>query len=129
MWYPRDVTDVGELLNANLHGVFGNRDAVSRRRAIEATFAEEIVFSDPDETVVGWDALERKAAGLLDGAPAEFVFADQGPAYLAGDLGVQAWAFGPEGAPIVRGVDVIRVRDGRIVELQTALASAIAGRG
>jgi hypothetical protein len=48
-----------------------------RGRAIEAAFAEEIVFSDPDGTVVGGDALERKAAGLRDGATAEFVAADR----------------------------------------------------
>lgn len=117
------MRDVGELLEANLHRVFGNRDAQSRRSSIEETFAEDVTFSDPDETVVGWDAVERKAAGLLADARADFVFADDGLAYIAGDLGVQAWAFGPAGAPVVRGVDVITVRDGRIVELRTALAS------
>jgi hypothetical protein len=123
VWYPRGMPDIRELLDANLHRVFGNRDPVSRRAAIERTFSEDVVFSDPDETVVGWDALERKAAGLLDGAPAEFVFADEGPAYLAGDLGIQAWSFGPAAAPVARGVDLITVRDGRIAELRTALAA------
>ncbi len=123
MWYSGVMTAVGELLDANLHRVFGNRDPVSRRRAIDEVFAEDIRFSDPDETVVGRDALETKAAGLLDGAPASFVFADDGSAYVAGDLGVQAWAFGPEGEPVARGVDVITVRDGVIVELRTALAA------
>jgi ketosteroid isomerase-like protein len=115
---------VAELLDANLHGVFGNRDPLARRRAIDEVYAEDVVFADPDETVVGRDALERKAAGLLDGAPEEFVFADEGPAYIAGELGVQAWTFGPEGAPVARGVDLITVRDGRITELRTALAAS-----
>lgn len=123
MWYPRRMSDVEELLDANLHRVFGNRDPAARRQAIDEVYAEDVVFADPDETVVGRDALERKAAGLLDGAPAVFVFADEGPAYVAGDLGVQAWSFGPAGAPVARGVDLITVREGRIVELRTALAA------
>jgi ketosteroid isomerase-like protein len=118
------MSTVAELLDANLHRVFGNRDPASRRRAIDEVYAEDVVFADPDATVVGRDALEQKAAALLDGAPESFVFADEGPAYLAGDLGVQAWSFGPAGAPVARGVDVITVRDGRIVELRTALAAS-----
>ncbi|WP_291048734.1 nuclear transport factor 2 family protein [Herbiconiux sp.] len=112
---------VSELLAANLHDVFGNRDPESRRAAIEASFAADVVFTDPEETVEGWDALEAKAAGLLDGAPADFVFADDGLAYVSADTGVQAWTFGPSGAPVARGVDIITVRDGRITELLTLL--------
>lgn len=113
---------ITELLTANLAEVFGNRDAASRRSAIERVYAEDVVFSDPEEEVRGWDALEAKAAGLLDGAPESFVFADAGPVYLARDTGALAWTFGPEGAPVARGVDVIEVRDGRIHALRTLLA-------
>jgi ketosteroid isomerase-like protein len=112
---------VAELLAANLHDVFGNRDPGSRRAAIEALFAPEVLFVDPEETVTGWDALEAKAAGLIDGAPADFVFADDGLGYVSADTGVQAWTFGPAGSPAARGVDIITVRDGRITELRTLL--------
>ncbi|TAJ46495.1 MAG: nuclear transport factor 2 family protein [Herbiconiux sp.] len=112
---------VSDLLAANLHDVFGNRDAVSRRAAIEASFTPDVAFIDPEETVTGWDALEAKAAGLLDGAPADFVFADDGLAYVSADTGVQGWTFGPAGSPAARGVDIITVRDGRITELRTLL--------
>lgn len=112
---------VSELLATNLHDVFGNRDAGSRRAAIEASFADDVLFADPEESVTGWDALEAKAAALLDGAPADFAFADDGLAYVSPDTGVQGWTFGPAGAPVARGVDIITVRDGRITELRTLL--------
>ena len=113
---------ITELLTAQLHDVFGNRDAASRREAIERIYAEDVVFTDPEEQVRGWDALEAKAAGLLDGAPADFSFAEVGPVYAGEASGVLAWTFGPAGAPVARGVDVIEVRDGRITSLLTLLA-------
>ncbi|MCS5735215.1 nuclear transport factor 2 family protein [Herbiconiux daphne] len=111
-----------ELLLANLRDVFGNRDAVSRRRAIDETYADDVEFTDPEETVVGRDALEKKAASLLDGAPAEFVFAEDGIAYADAEMGAQSWTFGPAGNPAARGIDLITVRDGRISVLRTILA-------
>src|SRR4051812_4392338 len=103
-----------ELLAANLHGVFGERDATRRHATAMATYTDDVRFVDPDETVVGRDALEAKAAALLDGAPG-FVFADDGPAYLAGERAAMAWTLGPEGAPpVARGVDVVTIVDGRI---------------
>jgi ketosteroid isomerase-like protein len=110
-----------ELLAANLHSVFGNRDAASRREAIEATYAPDVVFTDPEGPVTGWDALEAKAAALIGGAPAGFEFVEDGVAYAGSDVGALAWAFGPSGSPVARGIDLITVRDGRISELRTLL--------
>jgi hypothetical protein len=115
---------VSELLTANLHEVFGNHDVASRRAAIERTYASDVTFSDPEGTVVGWDALEQKAAGLLETVPAGFQFVEEGRRYVSGTHGVLAWGFGPVGAPAVRGVDVIEVRDGVVVTLTTVLAEA-----
>jgi hypothetical protein len=47
-----------ELLDANLHRVFGNRDAASRREAIDAIYTVDVAFSDPEGTTIGRDALE-----------------------------------------------------------------------
>jgi hypothetical protein len=116
------VATITDLLTANLREVFGNRDAASRRAAIERVYAEDVIFTDPEERVTGWDALEAKAAGLIDDAPESFVFADAGPVYLGETTGALAWTFGPADAPVARGVDVIEVRDGRIVSLLTLLA-------
>lgn len=121
------MTDVNEMLRGNLHRVFGERDPGRRRAAIDELYAEDVRFSDPEETVVGRDALERKAAGLLDRTPPDFAFAEDGPAYADAETGALAWAFGPAGAPVARGIDLVTVRDGRIVELRTLLLDAPAG--
>jgi hypothetical protein len=47
-----------ELLDANLHRVFGNRDAASRREAIDAIYTVDVAFSDPEGTTIGRDAVE-----------------------------------------------------------------------
>ncbi|WP_348788616.1 nuclear transport factor 2 family protein [Leifsonia sp. NPDC080035] len=113
---------ISELLDANLHRVFGERDAARRRAAIDEVYAEDVVFSDPEGSVTGRDALAAKAEALLSGAPDAFVFRADGPAYAGTDSGALAWTLGPEGAPVARGIDVITVRDGRIAELRTMLA-------
>ncbi|MCK2212327.1 nuclear transport factor 2 family protein [Actinomadura sp. ATCC 31491] len=114
---------VPELLAANLHDVFGNRDAAARRAAIDEIYAEDVVFTDPEGVTRGRDALEEKARRLLDRVPPEFVFAEDGPRYASAGRGALAWAFGPEGAPAVRGLDVISVTDGRIAEIVTLFAA------
>jgi hypothetical protein len=47
-----------ELLDANLPRVFGNRDAASRREAIDAIYTVDVAFSDPEGTTIGRDAVE-----------------------------------------------------------------------
>ena len=113
------MSEIADLLAANLHRVFGNRDAGARRAAIEEVYAADVAFTDPDGAVVGWDALEEKAAALLSAVPDTFAFTDDGPVYAGGDFGALAWAFGPAGAPVARGIDAVTVRDGRIATLRT----------
>lgn len=113
---------VSELLTANLHDVFGNTDAASRRAAIERTYSADVTFTDPEGTVTGWDALEQKAAALLESVPAGFQFVEEGRRYVSETHGALAWGFGPVGSPAVRGIDVVEVRDGVVVALTTVLA-------
>lgn len=113
------MTSVSELLSANLHQVFGNRDADARRRTIEAVYSPDVVFTDPEGTVHGRSAVEEKAADLLAGAPEDFVFAEDGERYVGADIGALAWAFGPRGAPVVRGIDVLTVENGYITSVRT----------
>lgn len=116
------MTDrIDDLMTANLLRVFGERDAAARRAVIADTYAEDVVFSDPEESVTGHAALDAKAQGLLDAAPG-FVFAPDGPVRQAQDLGHLAWTFGPAGGePVASGIDIALVRDGRIAQLWTLL--------
>jgi len=118
------MTGVSDLLAANLHDVFGNRDASSRHATVERVYSEDVVFTDPDGAVEGRAAVEQKAAALLAGAPDDFVFAEDGERYVAADIGALAWAFGPAGAPIARGIDVITVADGTITSVRTFFVEA-----
>jgi ketosteroid isomerase-like protein len=118
------MSSVSDLLAANLHDVFGNRDAAARRAAIERTYTEDVTFTDPEGSVTGQDAVEQKARELLDKTPATFVFAEDGRRYAGPDTGALGWSFGPEGGdPAARGIDIITVRDGRIATLVTVFAA------
>lgn len=120
--YALAMSTTSELLTASLHDVFGNRDATSRRRAIERSYATDVVFRDPDGSVTGWDALEAKASSLIDDAPAGFQFVEEGHRYVSDTHGALGWGFGPVGDPQVRGIDVIEVRDGVVTSLTTFFA-------
>jgi hypothetical protein len=115
------VTDIPELMRSNLLDVFNERDAGRRRAAIARTYAPDVTFSDPEETITGHEALDAKAGKLLDESP-EFVFRPGGPVRVNHDLGYLAWELGPAGAPpVVRGVDIALVADGVIARLYTLL--------
>ncbi|MEV4351270.1 nuclear transport factor 2 family protein [Actinoplanes sp. NPDC049596] len=112
---------IEELMRANLLEVFGERDAERRRAAIARIYTEQVKFSDPDETVVGYGALDAKAQKILDEAPG-FVFSASGPIRVVQDLGYLAWNFGPEGAPpVVSGLDIALIEDGRIASVYTLI--------
>jgi len=113
------MPNVTDLLAANLYDVFGNRDATTRRAAIDRLYTQDVVFTDPEGTTTGRDAVADKAADLLANAPADFEFSEDGRRYAGPDAGALAWAFGPPGTPAVRGIDVITVRDGRIAAILT----------
>jgi hypothetical protein len=115
------VATIAELMQATLLGVFNERDADRRRAAIARTYAPDVEFSDPEETVTGHAAIDAKAQALLDTSPG-FVFTPAGSARVVRDLGCLEWEFGPDGQPpVVRGMDIALVRDDLIVSLYTLL--------
>ena len=113
------MDSISALLSANLHEVFGNRDAIARHAAVERIYSEDVVFIDPEGTSRGRSAVEGKAAALLDDAPSNFVFVEDGERYVGEDIGALAWAFGPLGAPVARGIDVLTILDGTITSVRT----------
>ncbi len=91
---------IRDLMHANLFDVFNERDPERRIAAIAKTYTGDVVFSDPDEIVTGREALNNKAQKRLDKAP------------------------GFEGQPpVVSGMDIAIVKEGRIATLYTLLTS------
>ena len=117
------IRDARELLHANLHEVFSERDPDARWAAIERTYAEDVKFIDPEGQSVGRQAVNDRVQKLLDGVSAEFVFEEDSPRYVSADAGALAWRFGPPGSPVARGIDILTVHDGRVIVLRTLLTS------
>jgi hypothetical protein len=116
------MPDAAELLQMN-RDVFAERDPEKRRAAIERTYAEDVRFIDPDGESVGREAINDRAQKILDDAPADFVLEEDGLAYVSPDTAIQAWRFGPPGSPVVRGIDVLTVRDGSVSVVRTLIGS------
>jgi SnoaL-like domain len=118
-----DPTRIRELMLANLFAVFNVRDPERRLEAITRNYTEDVIWSDPDRTTQGHEALNEQAQKLLDRMPG-FVFSAAGPVHVSRDLGFLTFNLGmPEQTPAVSGVDVALVRDGRIARLHTLLTA------
>jgi hypothetical protein len=116
------MPDAAELLHMNRE-VFSERDPDKRRAAIERTYAEDVRFIDPEGEVIGHQALDDRARKILDDAPADFVLEEDGLGYVSPDAAAQAWRFGPPDSPVVRGIDILTVSDGRVSVLRTLVSS------
>src|SRR3984957_17294213 len=116
------MADAMQLLHQNLHEVFAERDPERRRAAIERTYSEDVPFIHPEGVVVGRQAVNDGAQKLLDGAPANFVFEEDGPRYIGTDTAALAWRFGPPGSPVAHGIDILTIRDDRVSAVRTLLA-------
>jgi hypothetical protein len=116
-----DPARIRELMLANLFAVFDERDPKRRLDVIARNYTEDVIWSDPDGTNQGHEAMNEQAQKLLDRMP-DFVFSAAGPVHVSRDLGLLNFNLGvPKQPPSVSGVDV--VRDGRIAVLHTLLTA------
>jgi hypothetical protein len=114
---------IHELLLENLFAVFGERDPERRLEAIARNYTEDVIWTDPDGTTHGHEALNEGAQKLLDRMPS-FVFSAAGPVHVSRDLGLLSFNLGvPQQPPAVSGIDVAVVRDARIARLYTLLSA------
>lgn len=114
------MPDIDTLVDATLR-VFNERDPEARLRIMGEVYADDIVFTDVEGSLTGHAAISEKVQSLLDSAPG-FVFAHAGPSHVLGDLIHAPWTFGPvDGEPVVRGIDISLVANGKVVRLYTAL--------
>ena len=118
-----DPARIRELMLADLFAVFNECAPKCRLDVIARNYTEDVIWSDPDGTIQGHEAMNEQAQKLLDRTPG-FVFSAAGPVHVSLDLGLLAFNLGtPEQTPAVSGVDVGLVRDGRIAVLHTLLTA------
>ncbi len=67
--------------------------------------------------------MSDRAQKLLDDAPAGFSLEEDGPPYVGADTAALAWHVGPPGKPIIRGIDIVTIRDGRLSHVHTLIAA------
>ncbi len=109
-----DATTIPDLMLRNLLEVFGVRDPVARRAAIEELYDPEVRFGDPEGSGVGREAIDAAAQTVLDRFP-DFHFAPAAPPTAVGDLGRLAWEMRtPDDVVTVRGMDIALIAAGRI---------------
>ncbi|HKB90414.1 MAG TPA: hypothetical protein VKC60_07840 [Opitutaceae bacterium] len=77
---------LGQLLERNVLGVFGERDSERRKLVINGLYTENRTFFEADEQIIGRDALNAKVEHILKEAPG-FVFRLGGPAEVNHDHG------------------------------------------
>ena len=116
------MPDANDLLRIN-HEVTSERDPEKRRAAIEQAYAEDLKFLDSEAELVGRQAFSDLVQKILDDAPADFVLEEEGLAYVGPDTAAQAWRFGPPGRPVIRGMDVLTLRDGKVSAVRGLLGS------
>jgi hypothetical protein len=94
-----DAARIRELMLANLFAVFNERDPERRLKAIASNYTEDVIWTDPDGTTQGHEALNDQAQKLLDRLPS-FVFTAAGPVHVSRELGLLAFNMGvPEQPP------------------------------
>ena len=107
---------VSRLMEANLLGVFNERDGKRRAAAISSTYAPDVRWTDDEGVSVGREALEARAQKLQQQSRG-LVFTKASPVYQTRDLGFLAWHLGAEGGdPVASGFDVAIVRNDVIAE-------------
>ena len=111
-----------ELLRVQ-HEVTSERDPEKRRAAIDQAYVEDLRFLDSQADVVGREAFSDRVQQILDGAPPDFVLEEDGPPYVGPDTAAQPWRFGPPGNPVIRGINVLALRDGTVTVLRDLVAS------
>jgi hypothetical protein len=105
---------IPDLMRRNLLEVFGQRDPVARRAAIEELYDPAVRFTDPEGSGTGHDAIHAAAEAILTRFP-DFHFTLAAPPTAVGDLGRLPWELRtPDDTVVARGMDVAQFTDAHI---------------
>ena len=108
------MTKLSDLPRKNLYNVFSERNEARRRAALKEIWADEGVLWTSNGTYVGYQAISRAVATLLDAYP-EYDFQPVGDVDEIPNVARLRWALGAMGfAPALTGLDVIVAVNGRI---------------
>ena len=107
------------LLPENLYRVFNETDLDKRKGAIADLWDEDGIFIDPDGVHQGPEKISAVVTALQRQFPGS-VFKVTSPIQENFGVGRVSWEYGPPGgAAIVKGIDVGRMKDGKLVTLYT----------
>jgi len=111
--------DLAYLLPANMHRVFDETDLAKREAAIADLWDEDGIFIDPEGVHHGPEQLSAAATAVQHRFPGS-VFRVTSPIQENFGVGRVSWEYGPPGGvALVKGIDVGRVKDGKLVTLYT----------
>jgi hypothetical protein len=118
---------LAQLMERNLSEVFGESDPGLRMRAIEELYADDCALYDAEGESIGRAAISDRVAGILGESPPGLAFSQIGPAEVLHDLGRLRWQTGPAGGhPVLSGMDVALIANGRIRTLYTFIEAPAA---
>jgi hypothetical protein len=119
---PAIDIDYDSLMQANLIGVFGERDAVRRLETIRALCTEDAVLNEPHATARGHSAICDAVSALLASLPSDFAFTALAPACGHHGVGRLQWRSGPAGgSAAVTGMGIAQFEGSRIRVLTVLL--------
>jgi hypothetical protein len=114
--------EANELLRVQ-HEDTSERAPEKRGAAIDPAYVEDLRSLDSEADVMGREALRDRLQEILDGAPPDFVIQEDGPGCVGPDTATQPWRFCPPGNPVIRGMDVLTLRDGLVSVVRGLAAS------
>jgi len=104
------------LLEDSINLVWNERDDTRRLEVMREIYHPEAVIFEPSRSVTGHQAIADVVRDVLKDMPPGFRFRVVGPSLGHHDVATTRWEGGPDGKVVVSGADVVRVKDGLLVE-------------
>lgn len=104
------------LLEESIERVWNERDDARRLEAMRTIYHADAVIFEPSRSVTGHGPISDVVRDVLKDMPKGFTFRVVGPTLGHHGVATTRWEGGPPGQIIASGVDVVRVKDGLLIE-------------